>query len=72
MDLNQYRKSDKTPSVIYIDPESLPKKTKECKNNFTKLSTAQLGEHKLCEYTMFTIWTFDGIENPHDVYIREN
>ena len=35
----QYRKSDKTPSIIYGDLNSLIKKVDECKNDLRMLST---------------------------------
>ena len=33
-----------------------------------KPSTAKVGEHIPCRYSGFVIWTFDYIENKHDVY----
>ena len=36
--LNQYRKSSKTPFIIYADLESLIKTANECTNNLEKLS----------------------------------
>ena len=48
------------------------KKIDEHKNNSEILSTTKIGEHIPCEYSMYTIWTFDCIENKHDVYRREN
>ena len=39
LEFNQYWKSDKTPSVIYADRESLIKKVDESKNNPEKKST---------------------------------
>ena len=38
------------------------------KNNFEKSSTINLGKHIPFGYSMFTIWTFDGIENKRDLY----
>ena len=38
-----------------------------CKNNFEKSSATKVGEPIPCEYSMSTIWTFDGIENKQDV-----
>ena len=35
-ELNQYRISDKKPSIIYADLESLIKRIDGCKNNFEK------------------------------------
>ena len=38
------------------------------KNNPEKPCTTKVGEPIPCRYSMYTIWTFDGIENNHDVY----
>ena len=72
LEFNQYRKSDKTPSIISADVESLIKRIDVCKNNFEKSSTTKVGEHIPCGYSMSTIWKFDGIENKHDVYSGED
>ena len=40
---NQYQTSDKMPSIIYADVESLIKKVDGCKNNPEKLSTRKIG-----------------------------
>ena len=69
---NQYQKSDKTPSIIYTDLESLIKRIDRCINDFEKTSTAKVGEYIPCGYSMSAIWTFDGIENKHDVYRGED
>ena len=61
----QSQKSDKTPSIIYSDPESLIKETDGCKNSFHKLSSAKAGEHILCGYSISTKWSFEGIKNKH-------
>ena len=41
----QYRKSNKTPFIIYADLKSLIVKIDECKNNPEKSSTTKLSEH---------------------------
>ena len=41
------------------------------KNNFEKSYTTKVGEHTPCGYSVSMIWTFDGIENKHDVYWGE-
>ena len=51
---NQYWKSDKTPSIIYADLESLIKRIDGCKNNFEKF-TAKVGKRILCRYSVSTI-----------------
>ena len=65
---NSYQKSNKTSLIIYADLEALIKKTDGCRNNPEKLPTTKIGIHIPCEYLMSMIWTFDGIENKHDVY----
>ena len=66
--INQCLKSDKAPSIIYADLESLIKRINGCKNNFDKSFTTKVGENIACGYLMTTIWTFDAIGNKHDVY----
>ena len=44
------------------------KKVGGCKYNPKKSPIAKIVEHVLCGYLMSMIWTFDGIENKHDVY----
>ena len=48
------------------------KKTDGCKNNSEKLSTIKVGEHIPCGYSMFAIWTFEGIENKDGLYRGED
>ena len=75
LEFNQYRKSQKTLSIIYADLESLIKKVDGCKNNPEKLSTikvVKIGEHIPCGYSMSLIWTSDSIENKYDVYRRKD
>ena len=72
LQFNKYRKFDQTPSIIYVDLESLIKRVDGCKNNFEKLSTAKVGERAPCVCSMSTIWTFDGIEKKHTVYRIED
>ena len=56
------------PSVIYADLESLIKKVEGSENNPEKSITTKVCEHIPCRHSMSTIWTFDDIENKHDVY----
>ena len=42
------------------------------KSNPTKSSAMKIGEHIPCEYSISKIWTFDGIENKHNVYRGEH
>ena len=60
------------PSIIYADIESLIKKIEGCANNPEKSSTAKLGEHIPCGYSMSTISAFDHIENKHTLYLRKD
>ena len=53
LELNQYWKSDKTPSIIYVDLVFFIKKVDGCKNNPTKLYTTKIGR-----YSLPTIWAF--------------
>ena len=52
LEFNQYRKSDKTPSIIYADLESLIKKVVGYKNNYEESSTTNVGEHIPFRYSM--------------------
>ena len=53
--------------MTHVDLESSNKKVDGCKNNPEKSSTTKLGEHISREYSISTIWTFDGVENKNDV-----
>ena len=44
LEFNQYRKFDKKLSVIYADFESLIERIEECKSNFEKSFTKELGQ----------------------------
>ena len=66
LEFNQNRKSDKAPSIIYADLESLIKRTDECKKNFEKSSTTKVGEHIPCRHSMSPTLPFHDIENKHD------
>ena len=68
---NQYLKSAHIRYIIYADLESLSKKVDGCKNNPEKPCTTKLCEHIPCSYSMSAIWTFDGVENKHDLYRYE-
>ena len=50
LEFNQYMKSDKMPYFIYVDIESLIKKTDGCENNPEYSSTKKAGEHIPCRY----------------------
>ena len=45
MEFNQYWQSDKIPSIIYADLESLIKDKDRCENNSEKSSVAKIDEH---------------------------
>ena len=45
LEFNQYKKSDKAPSIIYADREYLIEKIDGCKNNPQNLLTPQVGEY---------------------------
>ena len=67
-EFDQYRKSDKKSSLIYVDLESLFKRIDGCKSNSGKSSSTKLCEHIPFSYSVSTIWTFEGIEKKEDVY----
>ena len=68
LEFNQYKKPDKTPSIIYADLESLIQKINGCKSNPTKSSTAKLGEHIPSGFSMSTILSFKDTKNKNEVY----
>ena len=72
IEFGQYRRSDKVPGIIYEDLEFLDKKVDERKNNPKKHSTIVANEYILPGPPISTIWTFDGIETKHEVYISED
>ena len=45
LEFNQYQKSDKAPSIIYVDLECLIGKIDGCKNNSENSSTTKVGKH---------------------------
>ena len=45
LEFNQYWQSDKIPSIIYADLESLIKEKDRCENNSEKSSAAKIDEH---------------------------
>ena len=65
-------KSDKMSYIIYVDTESLIKKTGGCGNNPENSSIRKIGEHIPCLYSISTIWAFDHIENKHTLYHRND
>ena len=67
LEFNQYQISDKTSFIIYADLQSLIKKINGCINNPKKISSTKKGKHISSRYSIFTMWTFDGLENQHDV-----
>ena len=54
--------------INYADIESLIRKIDGCTNNQKTSSTAIVGEHIPCGYSMSTFWGFDDIENKHNLY----
>ena len=54
--------------MIYADLESLFEKVYGRKNNLEKLSATKVSEHITCGCSLSIIYTFDGLENKHDVY----
>ena len=68
----EFNTKNKTPSIIYADSESLTKRIDGCQNNFEKLFTTKVGQHISSGYSISIIWTFQGVENKHDVYRGED
>ena len=68
LEFNQYMKSDKMPYVIYADIDSLIKKIHGYADNPENFSTAKIGEHIPCGYSLSTVWGFDRIEDKHTLY----
>ena len=68
LEFNQYMRSDKMPYIIYADIESLIKKIDGCSNNPESSSSAKIGGHIPCVYSMSTISAFDHIENKYTLY----
>ena len=58
-EFNQHMKSDKMSYIIYVDMESLIKKTEGCSNNAENSSTTKIGEHTSKGYSKSKIWAFD-------------
>ena len=67
LELNQYLQSAKVSPMIYAGLESLIKIVDECENNPEKSSSTKVAEHIPCGHSLFSIGTFDGVENEHDV-----
>ena len=62
LEFNQYMNSDKISYIIHVEIESLIKKIDGCSNNPENSSTAKIGEHIPCGYSMSTILAFDIIQ----------
>ena len=65
---NQFQKSDKVPSLIHADLESLIEKVHGCENNPPNSSTTKEGEHIPSAFSKSTISSLKSIENKLDVY----
>ena len=68
LEFNQHMKSGKMSYIIYADIESLIRKIDRCANNSEKSSTAKIGEHIPCVYSMPKVWRFGHIEDNHALY----
>ena len=67
LEFNQYKKSDKTPFIIYADLECLIEKIDRCNNNPENLSTLKINEHIPSGFSMSTISLLRSIENKHNI-----
>ena len=72
LQLNQYMKSHKIQYVIYADLEYLIIKIDGCAKNSEKSSTARIGKHVPCGYSILSMWAFDNIEYKHSLYRGED
>ena len=68
LEFNQYKKSDKVPSFIYVNLECIREKIDGCQNNSENSPTAKVSKHVPSGFSMSTISLFRSIENKHDVY----
>ena len=72
LEFNQYKKSDKTPFIIYADLECIIEKIDGFKNNPEHLFKIKVSKHVPSSFSMSTISLFRSIENKHDVYIGKD
>ena len=68
LEFNQFKKSGKTPFIIYTDLDCVIQKIDGCKNNPENSSTSKVSEHIPSGLSMSTISSFRRIENKHDMY----
>ena len=73
LELNQYRKYDKVPFIIYSDLNCIIENI-DGSNNPENSSTTKVSEHIPSSFSMSTISSFRSIENKHNDYkrLREN
>ena len=67
LELNQFHNSDKTPSVIYADIESLKEQRDGCQNNPEKSYTTKISEHTPSSFSMSTVLSFKDTETKHNL-----
>ena len=67
---NQYKKSDKTPFIIYADIKCIIEKIDGYKNNSENSSSKKVSAHIPSCFSISIIFSFRCIENKHDVYMR--
>ena len=70
LEFDQYQKSDKALFIIilYAELACIAEKIDGCKNIPEKSSTTIVSEHIPSGFSMFTISSFQNIENKHDLY----
>ena len=68
LEFNQYQKSDKASSIIYVELECIIEKINGCKNNSENSSATKVSEHIPSGFSMSTISSFRSIENKHVIY----
>ena len=67
---NQYKKSDKTPFIIYADIKCIIEKIDGYKNNSENSSSKKVSAHIPSCFSISIIFSFRCTENKHDVYMR--
>ena len=66
LEFNQYQKSNKSPFIIYADPECIIENINRCKINPENSSTTKVSEHIPSGFSLSTISSFKNIENKHE------
>ena len=68
LQVNQDKKSDKAPFIIFVDLECTIEKIDTCKNNPENSSTTKISEHIPPGFSMTIVSSSESIEDKLDVY----